>query len=136
MTKRIAHICINSPDLEKTERFYCKGLGMEKGFDFLRGKTVVGFYLKAGNGTFLEIFHAEAETPGSFPIDHLCLEVDSIEETAASLKTVGAVLSPKKMGADHSWQAWTTDPGGVRIELHEYTPESCQTTGAPCRLPE
>ena len=34
-------------------------------------------------------------------------------------------MSP--MGGDNSWQAWTCDPDGNRIELHQYTPESKQT---------
>ncbi len=38
------------------------------------------------------------------------------------------------MGADRSRQMWTQDPDGVRIEFHQYTPGSCQLTGAPCVL--
>lgn len=38
------------------------------------------------------------------------------------------------MGADHAYQAWLTDPDGVRIELHEYTPDCCQKTGRTCYL--
>lgn len=134
MIKGIAHVCLKTTCLKKTEQFYCEGLGLEKGFDFLRNGTVVGFYLKAGNGNFLEFFRTDAGVPGTFPIDHLCLEVDSIDETAECLKKAGYAVDAKKMGADHSWQAWTADPDGVRIELHEYTPESCQLTGKECIL--
>ena len=134
MIKGIAHVCLKTTCLKKTEQFYCEVLGLEKGFDFLRNGTVVGFYLKAGNGNFLEFFRTDAGVPGTFPIDHLCLEVDSIDETAERLKKAGYAVDAKKMGADHSWQAWTADPDGVRIELHEYTPESCQLTGKECIL--
>ena len=35
------------------------------------------------------------------------------------LQAVGVEISPKKMGSDQSWQAWITDPSGVRIEFLE-----------------
>ena len=40
----------------------------------------------------------------------------------------------KKLGEDQSRQAWVTDPAGVRIEFHQYTAKSCQSTGATCVL--
>ena len=134
MIKGIAHICIKALDLEATQRYYCEGLGLEKGFDFIRNGEPVGFYLKAGNGNYLEFFKSDAGDNSEFPIAHLCLDVDSIDETAKRLTGAGYAIDEKKMGADHSWQAWTADPNGVRIELHEYTPESCQYSGKNCIL--
>jgi hypothetical protein len=43
-------------------------------------------------------------------------------------------VTDKILGADHSWQIWTADPAGVKIEFHQYTNASCQTTGADCVL--
>ena len=119
MVTGIAHICIRTRDLAAARRFYCEGLGCKPGFEFLRDGQLVGFYLKLGGQNFLEF---------------LCLEVDSIEETAETLKAVGAEVTARTMGKDHSYQAWTTDPDGIRIELHEYTARSCQRTGAACIL--
>ena len=33
------------------------------------------------------------------------------------------------MGCDDTWQAWTKDPGGVKIGLFEYTGKSAQFVG-------
>lgn len=135
MVKGIAHICISSVDLAATERFYCSGLGMPKVFDFIRKGEVIGFYLRAGGNAFVEVFQRGSVSPDAgAPISHLCLEVTDIDEVVKRLKTHGYETTAKVMGADWSWQAWVTDPAGVRIEFHQYTPDSCQLTGAPCHL--
>ena len=134
MIKGIAHLCIRVADLGRTARFYCQGLGLETAFDFRRDDKTVGFYLKAGNGNYLEFFEREPAEPGTNPIDHLCFEVDSIDSVNAAVSSAGYTPGEKKMGADHAYQAWLTDPDGVRIELHEYTPDCCQKTGRTCYL--
>lgn len=134
MIQGIAHICIRVADLDKTLRFYREGLGLEKAFDFVRDGEVIGFYLKAGSHNYLEFFRREEMKTGPNPIDHFCLETDSIDAVNVRLAEAGYAVGEKKMGADHAWQAWITDPDGVRIELHEYTADSCQKTGSPCIL--
>lgn len=133
--KRIAHICLGALDLDATEKFYCQGLGCTKAFDFLRGGKRVGFYLLAGDGNYIEVFLQEKIDPkAAGPLRHLCLEVTSVDEAVARLKAAGYFVGEKKLGADHSWQAWTADPAGVQIEFHEYTAESSQRTGKDCVL--
>jgi catechol 2,3-dioxygenase-like lactoylglutathione lyase family enzyme len=133
--KRVSHVCLGALDLEATERFYCQGLGCTRAFDFLRGGKRIGFYLRAGEGTFIEVFLQEKLDPDApAPIRHLCLEVDSVDEASARVKSLGYKVGEKKLGADRSWQAWTADPAGVRIEFHEYTAESSQSTGKDCVL--
>ena len=135
MIKGIAHICIGALDLAATERFYCAGLGMTKGFNFLRKGQVIGFYLKAADGVYVEVFKNSKIVPQpDQPISHLCLEVSDIDETVARLKANGYDVTAKLLGADRSWQAWVTDPAGVRIEFHQYTAKSSQLTGADCIL--
>ena len=134
MIQGIAHICIRVADLDETLRFYREGLGLEKAFDFVRDGEVVGFYLKVGNGNYLEFFRREETKTGPNPIDHFCLETDSIDTVNTRLEKAGYAGGKKEMGADHAWQAWIADPDGVRIELHEYTADSCQKTGSPCIL--
>ena len=135
MITGFAHVCLAAADLEATERFYSDGLGFQKVFDFVRDGDVVGFYVKVTDGTYIEVFRQDDIRPdGSCPIRHFCLEVADIDEVSAHLKSSGYDVTDKKLGADHSWQAWTADPSGVRIEFHQYTEDSCQKTGQTCVL--
>ena len=135
MINQIAHVCISSLDLDATERFYCKGLGFRKVFDFVRDGNVVGFYLGVTENTYIEVFRQdEVDTKAKSPVRHFCLEVDSIDVVNDHLTESGYEVTEKKLGADESWQAWVTDPAGVRIEFHEYTEKSTQITGVDCVL--
>ncbi len=135
MIKGLAHVCIAAHDLAATERFYCNGLGLEKVFNFVRGDEATGFYLRVADNTYIEVFHQSPRAAQEgFPIRHLCLQVSDIDAVAARLKSKGYDVTDKKLGADQSWQAWTTDPTGVRIEFHQYTPQSSQITGEDCVL--
>ena len=64
----------------------------------------------------------------------MCYEVGDIDEVSRRLKADGHEVTDKKLGSDQSWQIWTTDPGGVKIEFHEYTAKSSQVTGRDCVL--
>jgi glyoxylase I family protein len=130
--KQVAHICIGSTDLAKTEHFYCDILGMERGFDFLKNDELYGFYIKAGENTYIEVF-TQDEVKSERPLlQHLCFEVEDLEAAIAEIKAKGVDVTPKKQGGDKSWQAWIADPSGVRIELMQYTADSSQFTGNPC----
>ncbi len=135
MIKGLAHICLSATDLAAVERFYCSGLGLKKAFDFIREGKVIGFYLEVCRNSFIEVFQADeidAESKG--PIRHFCLEVDDIEQVGRKLTAAGYDATQKILGADQSWQIWTTDPGGVKIEFHQYTARSSQATRADCVL--
>ncbi|MBN1348692.1 VOC family protein [candidate division KSB1 bacterium] len=130
LIKGLAHICLCSTDLAASEKFYCQGLGFKKVFDFIRNGQIVGFYLKIADGTFIEIFKEKAvNTAVTCPIRHLCLEVAEIDQTNQHLIALGYEVTEKQMGGDNSWQSWTTDPTGVKIEFHQYTENSSQITG-------
>jgi lactoylglutathione lyase/glyoxylase I family protein len=133
MIKQIAHICIFAQDLAATEKFYCEILGLERGFDFLKNGELYGFYIKLGENTYLEFFNEVGKEGTERPlIHHLCLEVEDLDSAVESLKAKGVEVTNIKKGGDNSYQAWITDPSGVRIELMQYTPESSQFTGNPC----
>lgn len=133
MITGIAHVCLSARDLSASERFYCQGLGLKKAFDFIRHGEVIGFYLEVARGSFIEIFRRDITDPkAKGPIDHFCLEVDDIDQIGQRLNQHGYETTVKHLGADHSWQLWTTDPDGVRIEFHLYTPDSCQRTRENC----
>ena len=136
LIKQIAHICIGAIDLKKSEHFYCTALGLKKKFHFIRAGKEFGMYLDLGNETYIEIFEQTALAPADqHPSKHLCLQVDDIAKVITALRSHGYEVSDKQLGADQSWQCWVSDPHGVRIEMHQYTPESSQATGRDCIIP-
>lgn len=130
MVKQLAHICIRSTDLEKTRSFYLDALGLELGFEFERQGELFGYYIKLGNTTFIEVFKGEPGEVGN--IQHVAIEVSDLDAVISRIRDHGYEVGDKTLGADHSWQAWVTDPSGIRIEFHEYTEESRQLVGGTC----
>lgn len=135
MITALAHVCIASTDLDATERFYRVGLGLEKVFNFVRGGNVIGFYLRVPGDSYIEVFrHDVIEPEAKSPISHLCFESDDLDAVASRLRAIGAKVTAKRLGADDSWQIWSADPCGVKIEFHQYTETSSQKTGQDCVL--
>ena len=133
LIKQIGHVCLGATDLQKSTHFYCTALGLKKQFRFIRDGKEFGFYLDLGGNTFIEIFEQTAlESNERSPIKHVCLQVDDIDQVITALRSHAYEVTDKHLGADHSWQCWVTDPHGVRIEMHQYTAESSQTTGRDC----
>ncbi len=130
-TKQIAHVCIFAHDLDETRSFYEDVLGMDTAFNFLRDDKIFGFYLNAGGRSHVEVFQKDATSfDESNQINHMCIEVESLDDAIAHVKSKGIEPTrPKKRGCDNTWQCWLADPNGVKIELFEYTPESAQFTG-------
>lgn len=128
--KQVAHVCILARDLAETRAFYGDVLGLPVKFDFLRDGRPFGFYLDAGGRTNVEVFErAEASAMPAARIDHLCLEVEDIDAAVGHVRGKGVAITDKKLGVDETWQAWVTDPNGVRIELFQYTGKSAQFLG-------
>lgn len=128
----LAHACIKTHDLAKTADFYCGALGMEKLFQFTRRGEVIGFYMKAANQTFIEVFlvdKAEPTTTGH-TLSHFCLQTGAIENVRNRLIERGYTPNEINMGADNSLQFWVDDPDGIAIEFQQYTAESSQLTGS------
>jgi catechol 2,3-dioxygenase-like lactoylglutathione lyase family enzyme len=129
MITGMAHACFTVSDLEQSLGFYRDGLDLKEAFDFVNDDGQrFGVYLYLGARNFIELFQGQLdERADKQSFKHICLEVDDIEATVATLQARGIEVSPVKMGKDHSYQAWITDPDGNRIELHHYTPESWQS---------
>ena len=132
--KALAHVCAVAQDLKKTEEFYCDGLGMEKGFEFMKDGQVSGIYLKIAEGSFLEFFHDENPKGDDSALRHLCFETEDIKALRQRLLDKGIDCGEISLGADESWQFWIKDPNGIEIEFHEYTENSSQLTGKPVLL--
>lgn len=133
ISKRLAHLCILADDLAAAEHFYCGVLGMERGFEFIKNGSLYGFYAKAGNDTYIEIFINEGKADNRRALmQHICLEVEDIDAAIAEIRAKGWQIGDKKLGGDNAWQAWMNDPSGIPIEIMQYTPQSSHFTGAPC----
>jgi len=132
MIKQIAHICINTSDLQKTHHFYTEVLGLKEAFMFERKGAPFGYYFALGNNTFIEVF--KGEPMGEGKIKHVAIEVEDMDGFIERIRSHGVKLGDKKRGSDRTWQAWLADPNGVRIELHEYTDESRQFKGGTCTV--
>jgi len=132
--KALAHVCAMAQDLKKTEEFYCDGLGMEKGFEFIKDGQPCGFYLKLAGGSFLEFFHDAQAKGDDSPLRHLCFETEDIKALRQDLVDKDIECGEISLGADESWQFWIADPNGIAIEFHEYTEKSSQLTGKPVLL--
>ncbi len=82
MIKQLAHICIYTADLDATSRFYFEGLGLERGYEFIKDGALFGYYIKLGNDTFIEVFKGEPGGAGN--INHVAIQVDDMDgETMA-----------------------------------------------------
>jgi glyoxylase I family protein len=130
--KQLAHVCVLTHDLKASEHFYCEVLGLNKMFNFTRTGGRIGFYLDTGARTFIEVFtNPNAPFTQQGQVDHLCLEVVSLDKALEALRRHGIEIrdGQKKKGVDETWQAWIKDPSGTKIELFEYTDKSAQFVG-------
>lgn len=134
MIHQLAHVCITTPDLDATVRFYHGILGLDVTFHFFRNGEKIGCYFHAGAQTFLECFTRTDKSTAKGDITHFCLQTLDIQALESSLRAAGVETRGLKKGADNSHQFWCTDPNGIDIEFQEYTPESSQLTGNDCHL--
>jgi catechol 2,3-dioxygenase-like lactoylglutathione lyase family enzyme len=133
MINRITHVCVFTPDLDATEKFYCGVLGLKKKFKFTKDGRIIGFYVEAGGGSYIEFFKQEDDIENSpQAIAHFCLEVSSIDEIIKKLDKEDIERTEKKMGCDNCLQVWATDPNGIKIEFQQFTKNSSQITGKDC----
>ncbi len=130
IVKQVAHVCIFARDLDATEAFWTGVLGLPIAFRFTRNDAPFGFYLDAGDRTNVEVFQkTESSFSDANQINHICLEVNDLDDAVEQIRAAGVKITDKKLGVDDTWQAWTADPNGVKIELFQYTPKSAQFVG-------
>src|SRR5436305_15229785 len=91
MFKGLEHIAIASPGPERLAAWYVKHLGFRINFTY-EGN----FFVKAANGSILEIIPSEGERtiqgPKAPGIRHLAIAVDDFEDASAALTTSGIAL--------------------------------------------
>ena len=118
MITGIAHTAVTVKDMDESIRFYTQVLGFKKAFSI--------------SGQFIELFYGGAEehpwTDALVGFNHLCFQVDDINTSVQKIRDAGYPVDVEpRQGADHNWQAWVTDPNGIRIELMQIMPGSPQS---------
>ncbi len=132
LLKRISHVCIATPDLERALGFYCGLLGCQVIHEFQRpGTEVYGVFALVGEGTFLEIFKG-TEPPG-LPgcIRHFCFQVEDIHEVARRLEGAGYPAEVKTGRTDRVLLLEVEDPDGRKVEFHQIVPDAMQYPHLP-----
>ncbi len=133
MIVRLAHVCIETNDLDATEKFY-SALGAKRQFEFRNKQGVlVGMYLYFGESSYIEVIQvSKVREEGA--VRHFALEVDDVETVYQILRARGVEVSPAKLESDHTMMVTCHDPNGIFIELQQYTAESMQKTGGVCEV--
>ena len=128
---KLAHVCIESTDLEATERFYAC-LGVFRQFEFRNpAGLLVGYYLKFDDETFIEVIRVAGVRPEG-AVRHFAMESDDIGAVRDQLLRAGFTASDKRLAEDHTWMVTCHDPNGIFIELQQYDRNSMQRHGGVC----
>lgn len=131
MIEGFGHVAYVVEDLEESLHFYCDVLGFEKVFTLENDDGSPWLvYIQVGDGQFIELFpsdEGDEKSRGKIGYDHLCLEVEDIEEIAQKMRNEGVELdSEPTKGEDGNYQCWVKDPDGNRIEFMQMMPDSLQ----------
>ena len=133
MITRITHGAITVKDMALSLKFYTEAMGFKKVFEIPEPKTGAPWivYLNVCPGQFIELFYdGTVDNPWRSELigfNHFCFEVDDIYAATQQVKDAGFTMDVEpNQGADYNWQAWVTDPNGVRIELMQIDPKSPQ----------
>ena len=101
----------------------------------IKEKTWIS-YFEMGGGQFVELFDRGNSTIPCVPTgehlnySHVALLVEDIHEAHRELVEKGVpVDTPPKLGLEGTWQMWSHDPDGNKIEFMQYTKDSWQLTG-------
>src|ERR1700704_1237297 len=111
MFKRLGHVAFNTEDMERSLHFYCDILGFKKLFEIEDDRNEPWIvYLKVVDKQFIELFYngkqgGDNDTRVHTGYNHLCLEVNDINEIANHLKSKGLTLDVEpKQGKDLNYQ--------------------------------
>jgi catechol 2,3-dioxygenase-like lactoylglutathione lyase family enzyme len=130
---KLAHVCIESSDLEATERYYAC-LGLRRQFEFRnRQGMLVGYYLRFDDRSFIEVIRVEAVRQEG-AVRHFAIEADDLDAVRQRLIAAGFDASERRLEGDHAWMVTSRDPNGVYIEVQQYSAASLQLRGGVCTV--
>ena len=133
MTVKLAHVCIETADLEVTENFYSL-LGARRQFEFRNKRSaLVGMYLAFDDNSFIEVIKV-SKVQGEGLVRHFALEVDDLSRIHRVLKEHNIAVTDAVLEGDQTLMVTFFDPNGIFIECQEYTPDSMQLVGGVCEV--
>jgi lactoylglutathione lyase len=126
-------IALRVSDLDASLAFYDK-LGFREMTRLLNDKGEAWIvYLRITDDQYLELFpngvNRHKSEPGDIGVFHICLTVEDIDATFASLEKVGIRPSRPRsttIGLDGNRGGWIEDPDGTQIEVMEMAPDCIQ----------
>ena len=118
MVLGIEHAAIAAKDVERLAAFYVRTLGFEINY---RGKTAI--FVKASDGTMIEIIPAEGELSESAPksagLRHLALSVIGFEMECERLEAAGVSFLEPPLIKGGNKVVFFRDPEGNILHLIE-----------------
>jgi len=122
---RTLHVGLRVSDLERSRAFYTgvgyTVVGTVEGTAF---GSLTMLRLPGDDFVTIELVHdpARGKVDLGTGINHLVIQVESLDATLADLAVKGIVTEPPGFpdGADEPRTSWITDPDGYRIELVQW----------------
>ena len=119
----LAHIGVMVKDVEASKKFYMEKLGFKLDDENDLGRVKLAF-ISNGN-CLIELVSTTRESSGTPIVDHICMEVEGIDELVESLKAQGVDTFEGPVSYSAAIRGGVKNvffkgPDGERIEFFEY----------------
>jgi catechol 2,3-dioxygenase-like lactoylglutathione lyase family enzyme len=110
------HFTVIAADLQQTLDFYVGVLGLEQGYRPDLG--FAGAWLYADGRAILHLYGDRPVPPGvAGVIDHMAFSARGLREVKARFDERGLKYDLRQQKGSGTWQLFTLDPNGAKVEL-------------------